>query len=425
LTEKGAKSLKRRVVIIGNGIAGNSAASAIRQFDKDVNITMISNESSPLYSPCAFYKYLSGEMGKQKLFLKTFDDYQKDRIETVFGQKVSKVDTQAREVLVGDRRIYFDKLILATGSTAVSLPIKGADKREAFLLKTMGDIENIFNYPTKKVAVIGSGPIGMEAAIALREKGLEVSVIEILTRILPRLFDDEPATMLREIVQDHGINVFTDERVTEILGNGAVKGLTTNKRQIECDTVIMAAGVKPNTELAKQMGVDIGNLGGIRTDGYMMTNVEGIYACGDCIESKDIITGERTLSLLWHNAKRQGWVSGCNCIGKRSRFIGSFDAITIEVFGNYASSVGRSAACFTSPSDYDVAEKRADSYYHRLITANDRLVGIQLINKIEHAGSLFSKMLRKDNLVELKKVVLDDKLLSMKPWHHWIRQYIT
>lgn len=424
MTEKGSFE-GQHIVIIGNGIAGNSAISAIRRFDKDINITLISEEKPPLYSPCAFHKYLSGEMEKQKLFLKTFDDYLKDRVEVVFGQKASKVDIQAREVLVGDRSIHFDKLILATGSSAVSLPIKGADKRGVFPLKTISDVEEISNYPAKKVTVIGSGPIGVEAAIAFRQRGLEVTVIEILNRILPRLFDNEPALVLREILEDHGISVLLEERVTEILGNRTVKGLITDKRQIECDTVIVAAGVRPNTDLARQMGLDLGNLGGIKTSDYMMTNVEDVYACGDCVESKDIITGENTLSLLWHNAKRQGWVSGCNCVGERRRFTGSFDATNVEIWGTYASSVGRSASSFRSQGDYHVIEKTCDSNYYRLIIVNDRLVGMQLINKSEHAGLLFSKMLRKDNLVELKKVILDDRLLSMKPWHYGIRRYIT
>jgi len=424
LTEK-VSPKGQHIVIIGNGIAGNSAVSAIRQYDKDVDITMISGETSPLYSPCAFYKCLSGEIEKEKLFLKKSEDYSEDGVKVVFGQEVSAVNMKTREVSIGDNRIHFDKLILAIGSRALVLPIKGVDKKGVFLLKLISDLEAILDWPASKVVVIGSGPIGIEAAIALRKRGLEVTVIEMLPRVLPRLFDDEPASILREALENGGIKVFTDERVTEILGNGVVKDLTTDKRQIECDTVIMAAGVRPSTDLARDMGLDIGNLRGIKTDDYMMTSGEGIYACGDCVESKDILTGENTLSLLWHNAKRQGWVSGCNCVGRQRKFTGSLNSTNVEVFDTQAVSIGKSASCFETQGDYNTIEKHFNSSYYRLITANDRLVGIQLINKTEHAGLLFSKMLRKDNLAELKEVILDEKLLSMKPWHHWLKQYIT
>lgn len=426
MNRKRSAGLKgQHVVVIGNGVAGNSAIAAVRAYDRDAVVTLISREAVPLYSPCAFYKHLSGEMEKQKLFLKKKSDYRKEKIEVVFGQKAEAVNVKDREVLVGDKSIPFDKLILAVGSRTLIPPIKGVDKGGVFSLKTMADLEAIMAWPASKVAVIGSGPIGMEAAIAFRKRGLEVSVIELLSRLLPRLFDEEPAMMLRRIVEGHGIKVFTEEKVTEILGDGAVKGLATDKRELGCDTVIVAAGVTPNTDLARQMGLGLGDLGGIKTDDYMMTSVEGIYACGDCVESKDIITGQSTLSLLWHNAKRQGRVSGSNCLGERRRFIGSFDATSVEMWGTRALSVGRSSACFSRRGDYDIIERSFDSSYYRLIIESDRLVGMQLINKGEHAGLLFSRMLRRDNIVELGRVIKDDKLLAMKPWQHWIRQYIS
>jgi len=422
---KGTVRLKgQHTVIVGNGIAGNSAASAIRRFNTDIDVTIISDENSPLYSPCAFYKYLSGEIDKQKLFLKKLENYSREGVNVVFGQKASEVNVNAREVRAGNEKLHFDKLILATGSTALLLPIKGVDKRGVFALKTINDAEALFNYPAKKVAIVGSGPIGVEVAIAFRERGLEVSIIEILNRILPRLFDNELAVVLRGIIEDHGIKVLTKERVTEILGNEIVRGLTTDKREIACDMVIIAAGTRPNTELAKQMGLEISNLGGIKTDDYMMTSIEDVYACGDCVESKDIITGNSTLSLLWHNAKRQGWTSGCNCVGMQKKFIGSLDATTVEIFGTLASSIGKSAASFSSRSEYDIIEKNYDSTYFRLVVVGDRLVGAQLINKPEHAGMLSSMMWRRDNLVELRKVVLNEKLLLMKPWRYWISEYV-
>lgn len=414
----------QHIIIVGNGISGNSAATAIRRFDQDVNITLISNENVPLYSPCAFYKYLSGELEKQKLYLKNWNDYSRERVETLFGQNVSDVDIKSRKVYVGDRSIDFGKLILATGSKSILPPIKGVDKIGVFPLKTIDDAERIFNCKANKVVVIGSGPIGIEAAIAFRKRGLKVTVVETLSRILPRLFDDKPSGYLRRIVEEHGIEVLTDERVIEITGMDSVSGVKTDKRELEYDAVIVSVGVSPDTSLATQLAIGIGSSGGIKTDEYMRTTVDDVYACGDCIESKDMITGESTLSLLWYNAKRQGWISGCNCMGRRVKYAGSFNATLIEIFGIYALSMGSIGTSFETKMNYEIIEKSNGSIYRRLIIKGNRVVGAQLINTTEHAGLLASVMWRKDNLLqEFGEPILDDKLLSKRPWRYWMRTY--
>lgn len=414
----------QQIVIVGNGIAGNSAAVAIRSLNRDVGLTIISDETVPLYSPCAFYKYLSGEMAKQKLFLKKLEDYAKEGINVVFGKEASEVNVGAGEVRVGDQKIHFDKLILATGSKAFFPPIKGVDKKGVFPLKTMADAEKVSAYPAKKVVVVGSGPIGLEAAMSLSKRGAEVSIIEVFNRVLPRLFDDQPASVLREIIERNGVKVLTEEKVTEISGDQSVKVLITDKREMACDMVIMAAGVAPNTVLAKSIGVEIGGLRGIKTDDHMMTGIEGVYACGDCVESRDIITGNNTLSLLWHNAKRQGGIAGLNSLGAKRRFIGSLDATTIEIFGTYAVSIGKCAAAFKGQTGYEVVEKTYDSTYTRLIVSGDRLAGAQFINKPRHAGMLTTTMWKRDNLTELRKIFLDEKLLAMQPWRYWLGRYV-
>lgn len=425
MTYKRQNNLRaQRIVIVGNGISGNSAATAIRRFDQDVNITLISNEKVPLYSPCAFYKYLSGEMEKQKLYLKNWNDYSRERIETLLGQNVSDVDIKSRKVYVGERGIDFGKLILATGSKSILPPIKGVDKIGVFPLKTIDDAERIFNCKANKVVVIGSGPIGIEAAIAFRKRGLKVTVAETLSRILPRLFDDKPSGYLRRIVEEHGIEVLTNERVIEITGMNSVSAIKTNKRELECDAVIISVGVNPDTSLATQLEINISSSGGIKTDEYMMTNVDDVYACGDCIESKDMITGESTLSLLWYNAKRQGWISGCNCLGRRVKYAGSFNATLIEIFGIFALSMGSIGTSWETRTNCEIIEKSNSSTYRRLIIKGNRIVGAQLINTTEHAGLLASVMWRKDNFLrELYETILDDKLISIRPWRYWMRTY--
>lgn len=414
----------QHVAIVGGGIAGNSAASAAREFGSNVDITLFFEEDIVLYSPCAFYKYFTEEINEKRLFLKKPKDYADERIEIVLGQRIEEVDVLTKNILINDQRIHFDKLIIATGSKALAPPIRGIEKEGVFALKTMKDARSIINYPAGKIAVLGSGPIGIEVAIALRKKGLDVTVIEIMDQILPRHFDEVPSLILRQVLEEHGIKILTGERATEIIGNGVVKGLVTDKREIDCGMVVLGVGVRPNIELGQQMGVGIGPLGGIKTDDRMMTNIENVYACGDCVESKDIVTGENTLSLLWPNAKRQGWISGCNCVGKSERYIGSFSITIVEVFGARALSVGRSGASLSKGNDYRVIEGKRGSSYHRLILVEGVLIGMQLIDRSEHAGLLFSKMLRRENLTNLSKAVKGDKELSIRPWNYWVSQYV-
>ena len=424
---RGCEKLKssESVVVVGSGIAGDSAASTIRRIDPTAYVTLISEERNPLYSPCAFHKFLSGELEVKRLFLKKLEDYSRDGIRTLFGKKATEIDLKIGKISIEGERIPFDKLILATGGNVRVPPVQGVAKRGVFTLKTMEDVEAVFHYPAKRAVVIGSGPIGTEAGMGLRSRGLEVSIIEIFNRVLPRLFDEQAALILTEMMTQQGIRVLTEENVVEISGGESARGVITNKREIDCEMVIMAAGVRPNIELARLAGLDVGPLGGIKTNEYMMTSVENIYSCGDCVESRDIISGENTLSQFWPNAKRQGWVSGCNCVGRRTRFTGSLNATSIEMNGTYAVSAGIGSVSMSSCHDHEIIEKVLDSSYYRFILKDRRLVGVQLINKSEHAGLLFSRMLRKDDWAHLAEQILNDKWVSMRPWNYWMSRYTS
>jgi NADH oxidase (H2O2-forming) len=412
----------QRIVIIGNGIAGNSAAEAIRNYDSDAKVSIISSEKAPLYSPCAFYRYLAGDIPKQSLLLKKLEDYSHNGIEFIAGQKASEVDISAQRVRLGDKKLDFDKLIIANGGAVSCPPVKGVDNRGVFTLKTLDDAETIYHNPAKKVAVMGAGPTGVEVALALSKRGAKVS---LFGRFLPRQFDEKPGSIIRQTVEEHGLDIYAGERVTEIVGNVTVSGITTIKRKLECDQVIIGAGVKPNTELASQIGAEVGDLGGIKTDDYMRTNLENIYACGDCVESRDIISGERALNLLWPNAKRQGWTAGCNCAGKTTRFVGSLKSTSLDIFGVHALSIGRNADLIENQNGLEIIEKYIGAAYYRLVVVNNRLAGVQLINNTRQAGMLTSVMCRKDNINELRKIVQGGKLLPIKPLIYQINQYIS
>jgi len=283
-----------RIVIIGNGIAGNSVVEKVREFDKDSNITIISQEKCNTYSACVLAKCLSGEIIREKVFIKNDEDYKNKKIKTIFGHKVIKISPEEKKVyLSNNKNLSYDKLVFATGSSPIMPKIKGSEKKGVFSFKYLDDLDRIISYGPKKIVVVGSGPIGIEVSEAFRKKGCEVHLIEALDWIMPRLFDRKTAMILRDILEKNGVHVKTGERLIEIFGNKKVKGVKTDKGLIECEVVILAIGMRPNVKLAIESGIKIGKLGGIEVDDFLQTNKVGIHACGDCIESKSIIDEEK------------------------------------------------------------------------------------------------------------------------------------
>ncbi len=413
-----------KVIVLGNGVAGNTASSTIRQLDKEAEITIISQEKHPEYSACALPHYIASEIDKRKVFLKTESDYAKDGIKTIFGQKVTSIEPENRKVFFDSSSLAYDKLVLATGSNPVILPIPGSKLNGVFPLKSLDDADRILGHMGHAAVIIGSGPVGVETAIALKTRGLQVYLLEVFDRIMPRLFDEIPSARLREILEKNGITVLTGEKVTGITGSGKVAGISTDKRKIACDLVIMGTGMRPNVELAKQSGCDIGALGGISVNERMMTNLEDIYACGDCIESVDRTTGEKTLCLLWHNAVRQGEVAGLNCAGVSRSYPGSENITSLVVFDIHATSFGYTEAEASQNGDVEVIEKSAGKNYYRLITASGKLVGAQSIGNSEDMGALRCSMLRCDDLSEIKRA-FDEKSASLNPLHYRVVPYLT
>jgi NAD(P)H-nitrite reductase large subunit len=411
-------------IILGNGVAGNTAANVIRETDKNAIITMISKEPFPEYSACVLSKkYISKEMNRKEIFLRTFDNYFKKGIKTVFGKYVFEINAEDKKVFLEDGDIRYDKLIIATGSSPMILPIEGIDKKGIFNLKSLDDAKRISNWKGERVVVIGAGPIGLEASLALRKIGWKVSVVELLGWVLPKAFDEKPSTILRELIETYGIEVLTNEKVIKMEGDSHVNKVITDKREIECDMVILALGMKPEVELARKAGIEIASLGGIRVNEQMMTSIKDIYACGDCIEAKDIITGKSILSPLWHNAKQQGEVAGYNSTGIRTGYPGALNISSIDILGVNAVSIGHIMDRFRD-SNLEIIESGEEKYYYRLLTADGVFVGAQFIGKIKEAGLILSAILRGDSLEKLRTFIDDENLLHKRLWFYRAYPYI-
>ncbi len=413
----------KNIVIIGNGAAGNSAAETIRQEKLAVPIVMVAREELPIYSACALPDCLSGWVNRSQLFIKQMPDYGNMGITTKFGHEISQIDIKQGLILTDKESIAFDQLILATGSRAIIPPVPGSNMAGNFVVKTISDIDQIMAYKPHQVLVVGSGNIGVEVAEALHMRGCQVTMVELMDHILPRIFDKEPAHRLGQILIDHGIRVLTGEKVISVSGGQQVQGAITDQRTITCDTIIWAAGVKQNVEIAQTAGVKIGNLGGIQVNSHLQTSIEGIYACGDCIESIDMLTGNPTLSLLWPNAKRQGQVAALNCLGQETNYEGAVSLVVEDICGITAVSMGMTSAAM-DPQDTKILEGQTPNEYWRVLVQDDLIMGMQTIGITIGLGAVMSLMKKRTTLREFKQTVIDDNLIRKTVWYLPARRFL-
>ncbi|MFZ5651812.1 MAG: NAD(P)/FAD-dependent oxidoreductase [Bacillota bacterium] len=416
-------------VIIGNGIAGNAVAFNIRKYDRQGKVTVISAEDCQAYDPGALPYYVSSEVPRKVVFIKAAEDYRRENIELLLGKKVVAIHPDYKAIsLEGGGEMTYDNLVIATGGDSVIPPFPGAGKEGIFGCKSLFEADRLAEHNGKSAVVIGSGLIGIEVGEALKKRGYEVYLVELLEWIMPRVFDREPAELLAASLSRNGINVLTGEKVLAIQGGSRVQGVTTDKRTINCDTVVLAAGVAPASRLAVNAGLEIGKTRGIKVDQGMMTSEPGIYACGDCVESRDAFTGHSALYQLRHNALEQGEVIAKICCGIEASYRGAWSFTRVHFFGAYGVSLGQTYASVQEKEGVEIIEKSKPEGYSRLIVQNGMLMGAQLVGKAaHHAGYLLGALWRRDNLSRLKDN--REKLVSLNspyPWNYrLLGQYIN
>ena len=383
--------VKTRVVIIGNGIAGFSAAAAARRLSPESEIVIASAETEALYSPCVLPDYISGQIDRERTYVKGFEDYARLKVEPHFGRVVERVDADARRVwLDNGKSLGFERLVLALGSRAVEI---GEHKQGTFVVKSLGDADALIKHQGRKAVVVGSGAIGIEVGIALKKRGYEVEILEAQSRILPLGLDQKAAQRVQEALRENGIDVALNEKAAVVVGETKIEGLKTDRRELKCDTIVWAIGMKPNVGLARAAGIRVGPKGGIEVNARMETNLPGVYACGDCIETKDIVSDKTGLNLFWHNANRQGRVAGCNSVGFPSDYLGSENLLNLDVFGRHVVGFGLTVSALKEggmdSANISVIEDEKENTYSRLVFAENRCVGAQFINPGREAGLIW------------------------------------
>jgi NADH oxidase (H2O2-forming) len=333
--------MARRIVVIGAHAAGVEAASAARKTDRQAEITIITEEMTPGYSRCGLPFVIGGQIPNFNdliVFPKSYFQMMKITLKT--ETKATALDTAKKTVETIDKNgqketILYDSLIITTGASSFTPPIKGREKEGVYSLRTLEDGEKIdqaVRKGAKTAVVMGAGLIGLETGIALHERGLKVTIVEMLPQVLPLPLDPEIAKMVQEMLEQKGIRVLTGKCVEEFLGTDKVTGIVASGEKIEADLFVSAFGVRANTQLATSAGIALGETKAIRTGARMETSVEGVYAAGDCTETYSIVTQRPTLPQLGTVAVRTGKIAGINAAGGYSVFTGALGSAISRLF---------------------------------------------------------------------------------------------
>jgi len=347
--EEGKAGQPLKVVIVGGVAAGPKVASKIIRSRPDTEVTVIERGRFLSYAGCGLPYYVSGMVHSQRELMSTAAGAVRDPI---FFQKVKNVhvhnETEAIEIDRENKRILvrnfltsedawldYDKLVLATGATPVKPPLPGIDLPNVFTLHGVHDAEGIRSMlsegKARDVVIVGGGLIGVEATEALVESGCRVSVVEMMPQVLGML-DWEMAKLVEKHMEANGVRVLTDTRVTAIEGEEWSTRVTTATGKLSADMVIMAVGVQPSVGLARAAGLEIGETGAIKVDEYMCTSDPDIYAAGDCVECRDMLTGRAIYMPLGSTANKQGRVAAVNICGGREEFRGILGSTICKVF---------------------------------------------------------------------------------------------
>lgn len=418
-----------RHVILGAGPAGVTAAETIRKHNPDAEITLISGEPEPPYSRMAIPYLLEGKIGEDGTHLRQIEGHY-DKLAIAYKQgPVTSLSTGAKTVTCADgSALGYDKLLIATGATPVRPPIKGLDNPGVHTCWTLADAREIAKLAKagEPVVLVGAGFIGCIILEALAAMGVELTVVEMGDRMVPRMLDETAGNMLRRWCEDKRVRVVTGATVESISSTaaGAAAATSTPPAQkpgffarlfgagdepaapppapsaptggaaltvtlkdgqtLPATLVVVAAGVKSNIEFLEGCGIETDR--GVKVDAYHETSASGVYAAGDVAEGIDLSTGHNDMLAIQPVAVEHGYIAGLNMSGISTRHRGSLNMNVLDTLGLISSSFGAWEGVEGGSQARMVDE--AGYRYIRLEFEGDHLVGAQCVGMTDHVGML-------------------------------------
>ena len=347
----------KRVVIVGGVAAGMKTAARLRRLDAEAEIIVLERGPQLSYGACGFPYFISGEVKSMDSFDHTPQGALRDSnyfaavkgIDARCGCNVQKIDRVQKCVHYMEKgelkQLSYDVLVLATGSTPVKLPLPNADAAGIHSFWFPWDVEavdkEIAEGGVKDVVIIGAGFIGLELAEAFVRRSLHTSVLEQQDRLLPQLLDEDMAALLLRDTKNPLLDIYLEERAGAFtIENGKVSGVQTDKRVIPAQLVIVAVGVRPNVELAREAGLVIGPSGCIAVNEYLQTSDDAIYAGGDCAENTHRVSGAKVFVPMGSTANKHGRVIADNICGARKQYPGVLGTAACRFFEQEAGATG-------------------------------------------------------------------------------------
>ena len=376
-----------RHAIIGGGPAGLKAAEKIRERDPKAKIAIFSSEEERPYARYMLPELLSGDCVERSLYFQPADFFTENRIDLRAGEIVEEIDAKRARVSTASGEHAYDRLLIATGGRP-SLPrssllnIKGV-----FVLRTLADARAIDAYlrneEVRRAAVVGGGIVGLKVAYMLSRRGVDVSIVEQESRLLPRVLDSDSLPPISRLCWKNGFKLLLDERFREFLTSeksGKVSHLVTySGRSIRCRAAIMCPGVVPNVALAKEAGIKSSKKG-IVVDERMRTSIENVFAAGDAAETLNAATGKTEIMPLWPNAVEEGRVAGENMVGRDSTFAGGVWQNSLDMFGLSVVTLGQGHAVEKmAKAKVLLSPGLSRGRGLRLVFSGERLVGATLL----------------------------------------------
>lgn len=341
-----------KYLIVGNSAAGLFALEEIRRRDRLGTITVLTAEKEPSYSRCLTTYYLAGDIPVSQLYLRSADLAEKLKVRVVYGVKVDGLDSVGHSVSAQGAEWPYNRLLLATGASAVKSDVPGSGLPEVFTLRTLQDalaINRTIAQGARKAVVIGAGLVGLKTGYALRKRGLEVTVMASSAQILSQMLSPAAAGLIQTHLEEHGLQFLLQTDAVSINGSGRVQSVTlagrngrhplnSSLREIEADLVVIGKGVQPNLAEWRESGLHLGH--GIRVDARLATSLPDVYAAGDVVESWDRVRHKFTVNATWPNATVQGRLAGANMCGFEVKYPGSFPLNSVDFFGLSAMAAG-------------------------------------------------------------------------------------
>jgi len=393
-----------KYVIIGNGTAAVGCVEGIRAVDRSGPITIVSAEPYPAYGRPLISYLLEGKTTEEKMLRYRPEDwYERSGVTPLLGRRAVSVDAGAGQVVLEDGgRLDYDRLCLATGSRPFVPPMEGleiVERKTSFM--TLDDAKNLAamlgDGKDKRVLIIGAGLIGLKCAEGILERCASIDIVDLAERILPNVMLPEPAGIIQRHIESKGVRFYLSDSVASFAPDAVT---LKSGKVLPFDVLVVAVGVRPNTELAAAAGCRTDR--GIKVDEHGATTVPDIYAAGDCAVSHDISAGTDRILAILPNAYFQGETAGRSMAGGEASFTKAIPMNASGFMGLHMLTAG----------SYDGEQylTREDGSYKLLVTADDRLKGFILLGEVDRGG-IYTSLIREQTPLSS----IDFELIREKP----------